>query len=161
MSVTPMEDKTAIQALLTVDPYLIEYLNFNPKEIYKVKATDDLLGKHDAKSKTTRELKQQIFIFNASPETTINPVIHGIVYEIDVSVPWSRSGTADLAMEQIIALLDGKELINAHELEILDMPVVLPSETSLYQIGCRFVCYVSKYNKKKIYVKPESEEDSV
>lgn len=158
MAVTPLNDKIVIQALLTTDSYLIDYLEFSPDEIYRVKATDEILGTHDSKNRGSDGLKQQIFIYNAYPEATINPVIHGIVYEIDVSVPFAKSGTADLAMEQIIAILDGKEIANTHELEILDMPVVLSSETSLYQVGCRFVCYVSKYNKKKIYVKEESED---
>lgn len=152
MAVTPWSDKIAIQAILTTDPYLSQYLEFDPDEIYTVKATDELLGLSDK----DEQLKQQIFIYNATSESTINPIIHGIVYEVDVSVPTNKQGTADLAMEQILALLNDKEISNTHKLEILDMPVVLASETSLYQIGCRFVCYVSKYTKKKHYapVKP-------
>lgn len=145
MAITILTDKIAIQAILSTDPYIIEYLEFDPKEIYRVKATDEILGLYDEKNK----LKQQIFIYNVDPERTINPVIHGIVYEVDVSVPYSKSGTADLAIEQVIALLDRAEIANTHRLHILDMPVVLSSETSLYQIGCRFVCYESIYTRKK------------
>lgn len=148
MAVTPWSDKIAIQAILTTDPYLSQYLEFEPDEIYTVKATDELLGLSDK----DEQLKQQIFIYNAASEPTINPIIYGIVYEIDVSVPTTKQGTADLAMEQIMALLNGTEISNTHRLEILDMPIVLASETSLYQIGVRFVCYVSKYTKKKHYI---------
>lgn len=155
MAITPEKDKTIIKAILDTDPYLIDYLEFSPQEIYKVPATDELLGTNDDKNK----LKQQIFIFNADPEKTINTLIHGIVYEIDVSVPYRKSGTADNAMEQILALLDRREICHLHRLKLLDPPRVLPSSTALYQVSVRFVCYVSKFNKIKHYVKNESEEN--
>lgn len=156
MAVTPWSDKIAIQAILTTDPYLSQYLGFEPDEIYTVKATDELLGLSDK----DEQLKQQIFIYNAASESTINPIIYGIVYEVDVSVPTSKQGTADLAMQQILALLNDREISNTHKLEILDMPVVLASETSLYQIGCRFACYVSKYTAPKSYVPKPPDEPS-
>lgn len=145
MAITIRNDKILIKAILDNDCYLTEVLGFEPQNIYMVKATDDLLGTSDSKN----QLKQQIFIFNAEPESTINTAIHGIVYEIDVSVPVNLSATADEAIEQVIALLDEREICILHELELLDSPTVLPSETSLYQVGVRFVCYVSKYNKIK------------
>lgn len=148
MAVTPWSDKIAIQAILTVDPYIKDYLNFSPDEIYTVKATDELLGIGEKEFYP----KRQIFIYNVTSEPTYNPIMHGIVYQVDVSTSWREQGTADLAMEQIMALLDGKEISNTHKLEILDMPVVLASETSLYQIGVRFVCYISKFTKKKHYI---------
>lgn len=147
MAVTPWSDKIAIQSILTVDPYIKDYLEFSPDEIYTVKATDDLLGLNEKDFAP----KRQIFIYNASSEPTINPIIHGVVYEIDVSTSWREQGTADLAMQQIMALLDNREISNTHKLELLDMPVVLASETSLYQVGVRFVCYVSRINKPKLY----------
>lgn len=147
MSVTPQKDKRAIKAILDTDPYLIDCLGFTPTEIHTVKANDELLGTANNKN----QLKYQIFIFNAQPEPTINPWIHGVVYEVDVSVPYNNNGDADLAIEQIMALLDRREISKVHQLEILDMPTVLPSETSLYQIGVRFVCYVSKYNRIQKY----------
>lgn len=145
MAITIRNDKILIKAILDNDCYLTEGLGFEPQNIYMVKATDDLLGTSDSKN----QLKQQIFIFNAESESTINTAIHGIVYEIDVSVPVNLSATADEAIEQVIALLDEREICILHELELLDPPTVLPSETSLYQVGVRFVCYVSKYNKIK------------
>lgn len=156
MAISVWKDKRAIKAILDTDPYLIDYLGFDPKEIYTVQATDELLGLSDARNR----IRPQIFIYNAEPETTVNPFIYGIVYEIDVSVSNSDSGTADLAIDQILALLDRREIATTHELELLDPPVILSSETSLYQVGCRFVCYVSKINKIQTYVKQdESEED--
>lgn len=147
MAVTPWSDKIAIQSILTVDPYIKDYLEFSPNEIYTVKATDDLLGLNDKDFAP----KRQIFIYNAASEPTINPVISGIVYEVDVSTSWREQGTADLAIQQIMGLLDKTEISHTHQLELLDLPVVLPSETSLYQVGVRFVCYVSKITKPKIY----------
>lgn len=145
MSVTPWSDKIAIQSILTVDPYIKDYLKFSPNSIYTVKATDELLGLNEKDFAP----KNQIFIYNATSEQTINPIIHGIVYEVDVSTPWHKQGTADLAIEQIMALLDGREISKTHQLELLDLPVVLASETSLYQVGVRFVCYVSKVTHPK------------
>lgn len=147
MAITPWSDKIAIQAILTVDPYLKDYLEFSPDEIYTVKATDELLGIGEKEFAP----KQQIFIYNASSEQTVNPVIQGIVYEVDVSTSWREQGTADLAIEQIMALLDGTEISTTHQLELLDPPTVLASETSLYQVGVRFICYVSKITHKKHY----------
>ncbi len=149
MAITIQNDKIAIQAVLTVDPYMKDYLNFSPDEYYRVRATNEILGITDNKS----QLKQQIFIYNVTPEDTINDLIRGIVYEIDVSVPYAKSGTADLAIEQIMALLDGLEISKTHQLELLDPPMVLSSDTALYQIGVRFICYVSKITQKKCYVK--------
>lgn len=149
MAVTIASDKIAIQSILSNDPYLVDYLEFLPSDIYRVKETDELLKNGG---------EQQIFIFNADPERTINPLVHRIVYEIDVSVPYAKSGTADLAIEQILALLDGKEISNVHRLEILDMPTVLPSETSLYQVGVRFACYETIFTKKKEYIHNPDEE---
>lgn len=151
MAITIATDKIAIQSVLQTDPYLKEYLGFQSSEYYKVRATDEILGLTDNKN----QLKQQIFIYNITPEDTINPLIKGIIYEIDVSVPYAKSGTADLAIEQIMALLDGLEIANVHELELLDPPMVLSSDTALYQIGVRFICYVSKITQKNFYVKEE------
>ena len=148
MSATPWSDKIAIQSILTVDPYIKDYLGFSPKSIYTVKATDELLGLNDKGS----EPKNQIFIYNAGSEQTINPVIMGTVIEVDVSTPWHKQGTADLAIEQIMALLDRREISRTHKLELLDMPVVLASETSLYQVGVRFVYYASKVSHKKHFI---------
>lgn len=147
MSILPWSDKIAIQSILTVDPYIKDELQFSPNEIYTVKATDELLGVNE--NKKDFKPKQQIFIYNASSEPTYNPLVYGVVYEVDVSTSWQLQGTADLAMEQIIALLDGREISKTHKLEILDMPVVLASETSLYQVGVRFVTYVSKITKPR------------
>lgn len=140
MAITVQSDKIAIQAILSTDPYITDYLGFEPREIYKVRANDNLL--QDNK-------KKQIFIYNTYPEPTINPVIWGVVYEIMVSVPWENNGTADLAIEQIIALLHNTELAVNVQLEMIDPPTVLSSETSLYQVGCRFISYESVFNRPK------------
>lgn len=154
MAVTPWSDKYTIQAVLRTDPYLTEELGFDPKEIYRVKATDDILfGTGTDKNK----LKQQIFVYNATSEPTINPLIHGVVYEVDVSVPVDKDGTADLAIEQILALLQDLEVSYTHKVEILDMPTVLSSENSLYQIGARFVIYSTRINHIRTVSKNESE----
>lgn len=156
MAISVWKEKRAIKAILDTDPYLIEYLGFDPNDIYTVRSTDELLGLTNQRNK----LRPQIFIYNAQPEATVNPLIYGIVYEVDVSVSNSDSGTADLAMDQIVALLDRREILNTSQLELLDPPTVLSSETSLYQIGVRFVTYVSKINQIQTYTKQnESEED--
>lgn len=142
MAITIATDKIAIQSILTNDSYLTEYLGFSADEIYRVRMTDDILDDNK---------KQQIFIYNVTPQATVNPIIYGIVYEIDVSVPFALNGTADLAIEQIMALLNGAEISNTHRLEIDEPPMVLSSETSLYQVGIRVVCYATTYNNIKKY----------
>lgn len=157
MAVTPWSDKYAIQAILRTDPYLTEELGFDPKEMYLVRATDDLLfGDGIDKNK----LKKQIFIYNTQPESTINPLIHGIVYEVDVSAPTDNNGTVDLAIEQILALLRWVEVSNTHRLEILETPTILSSENSLYQVGVRFVIYETIINQvRTVTPKPEPPEE--
>lgn len=140
MPITIATDKLAIQSILSMDSYLTEYLGFPSDEIYGVRATDDILDDNQ---------KKQIFVYNVIPEATINPIIYGMVYEIDVSVPYALNVDADLAMDQILALLDGVEISNTHKLELLNPPMVLSSETALYQVGIRFVCYEAKYNRIK------------
>lgn len=140
MAITIATDKQAIQTVLTNDPYLKDFLGFQPKEYYRVRATNEIIGDGNT---------QQIFIYNVNPEATINPIIYGVVYEIDISVPFAKNGTADLAMEQIVALLNGCKISPTHKLEILDPPLTLASDTSLYQMGVRFICYDSIYNKIK------------
>lgn len=140
MAITIQSDKIAIASILSTDPYITEYLGFDPKEIYRVRANDKLL----------KEGTKQIFIYNTYPEPTINPIIWGVVYEVVISVPWENNGTADLAIEQIIALLHGANLSNTVKLEMIDPPAILSSETSLYQIGVRFISYQSVYNKPKV-----------
>lgn len=142
MAITVAADKIAITSILATDEYLIEYLEFDPMEIYRVKATDELLGQE--------RNKQQIFVYNTYPEATINPIIYGVVYEVDVSVPWENSGNADLAMEQIVGLLHNREISNTVKLEMIDPPTVLSSETALYQVGVRFISYQSVYTKAKV-----------
>lgn len=139
MPITPATDKIAIQSILIDDDYLTDYLGFSPDEFYRAKATDKVLDR----------TKQQIFIYNTAPESTINPLIYGIIYEVDVSVPFALNGSADLAMEQIIALLHNAEISTTHRLELIDPPQVLESDTSLYQVGVRFVCYATICNTKK------------
>ncbi len=141
MSITVANDKIAIQAIISTDEYITEYLEFDPMEIYTVQATNELLEQS--------ENKQQIFIFNTYPEATINPIIWGMIYQVTVSCPVNNAGTADLAIEQIIALLHKKEIANGVMLELIDPPVVLSSDTALYQIGARFVSYETVYNKPK------------
>lgn len=141
MATNIAQDKIAIQAILSTDEYITEYLEFDPKEIYRVQATDDLLGQD--------KNKLQIFIYNTYPEPTLNPIVWGIVYTVEVSGPWQKNGTVDLAIDQIVALLHNKEISNASKLELIDPPTILSSETSLYQVGVRFVTYKSIYNNVK------------
>lgn len=140
MAITIQADKIAIQAILSTDEYITDYLGFDPKEIYKVRANDKLLEKGT----------KQIFIYNAFPEPTMSEIVWGVVYEIAVSVPWENSGTADLAIEQINSLLTNANLAINVKLEFLEGPVPLSSETSLYQVAMRYKAYESIYNKPKV-----------
>lgn len=145
--------------MLIDDPYITEFLGFSPSEIYTVRATDDLLfGDGNDKNK----IKKQIFIYNVQPEPTINPLIYGIVYEVDVSASTNSSGTVDLAIEQILALLPGKEPSYTHRIEILEPPTILSSENSLYQVGVRFVIYETIINQvRTVPPKPEPPEEEI
>lgn len=139
MGMTPATDKVAIQAIISTDDYIINRLRFDPNEIYRVRAVDKVLD----------ETKKQIFIWNARTDSTENPLVYGLVYEVDVSVPYANQGTADLAIEQIVALLRDREISNTHKMELQAPPTVLSSDNSLYQIGVRFVVYSTVYNKIK------------
>lgn len=157
MAISISKDKRTIKAVLDTDPYLIDYLGFAPKDIYTVRATDELLGFTDQRNK----IRPQIFIYNVDPERTRNGLEVGLVYQVDVSVSNMESGTADLAIDQIQALLDGRELSVNHMLQLQEGPTTLSSETSLYQVGMRFVTYVSKINQIQTYVKPDESEETL
>ncbi len=139
MPVTLNNDKISIFKIISEDNY-IRNLGFLPKDILRTKNTTE---KIDAE-------KQQIFIYNISPEKTASPIISNLVYQIDVSTPLGKYNNADLCVEQLIALLDGAHLGSMHILRLLEAPQALASPASNYCVGLRFVSSETKFNKIKI-----------
>lgn len=141
MPITLNDDKINIFKILSTDPY-IESLGFIARDIMRTKNTTE---KIDAN-------KHQIFIYNVPAERSMNRFISNLVYQIDVSTPLGKYNNADLCVEQIIALLDGKDIGGMHRLRLTGEPQALSCPPSNYCIGIRFVCSETKFNRIKTII---------
>lgn len=140
MPITPRADKQAIINSIIKDPYVL-WLGFNADEIYNAPTTADKIGRGN----------MQIFVYNApSRDNASNSLTLGQILQIDVSAPIDSAGTADLCIEQIIALLDGSTLIGHGPLTVIaPSPAPLQCQSGFYCVAARFLYYTSKINQVK------------
>lgn len=139
MPITLNDDKMEIFKIISEDPY-IKSLGFTADKIYRFRNSWDLV---------TDETKQ-IFIFNMQPENTRSAIFKKLVYQIDITVPFAEYNKADLASEQIMALLDGRQITDTfHTLRLYSPPMVLTAPSNFYSIGIRFGCAETVFNKIK------------
>lgn len=138
--ITPNEDKQAIKAILDTDAY-IQRAGFVAEKIKTTKYGTDTLNNSGSDF--------QIFIYLGTPE---NPNIYnqkGIVFNIAVTGKRSRSTVVDSVVSQVIALLVEAEIGRGHILHLLDPPLELDSDPSIYIVETAFICYETIYNKIK------------
>lgn len=139
MPITVNHDKMAIYKIISEDPYILS-LGFTPEHIYRWRNSWDLMTDDN----------KQIFIFNMQPENTRSPIQKNLIYQIDINVPFADYNKADLASEQIMALLHEREIgDNFHVLELYSAPMVLTAPPNFYTIGIRFSTAEIIYNKVK------------
>ena len=139
MPITLNDDKLEMYKILSTDPY-IKSLGFAPDKIYRWRYSWDVM---------TEETKQ-IFIFNMQPEMIRDGLFQRLIFQIDVNVPFADYNSADLAGDQIIALLHEREIgPNFHRLRLYSAPMVLTSPPNYYSIGIRFSSSESVANKIK------------
>ena len=139
--ITPNEDKQAIKAILDTDPYIINKAQFNPVNIKTTKYGTDVLNNSSSDF--------QIFIYLGNPE---NPNVYnqkGIVFNIAVVGRRERSVVVDSVSSQVIALLVEAEIGHGHILHLLDPPMELESDPSIYIVETAFICYETIYNQIK------------
>lgn len=139
MSVTPFSDRKEVINIIASDPYIAS-LGFTRENILNTAYTDDKLDSD----------KLQIFVFNASSENGQNPIYISPVIEVDISVPISSSSHAQRAAEQIIALLQGREINGHTAMELIaPSPVNLPCQFGFECIGIRFRYNATLFNQAK------------
>lgn len=139
--ITPNEDKQAIKAILDTDSYIINKAQFNPVNIKTTKYGTDVLNNSSSDF--------QIFIYLGNPE---NPNVYnqkGIVFNIAVVGRRERSVVVDSVSSQVIALLVEAEIGHGHILHLLDPPMELESDPSIYMVETAFICYETIYNQIK------------
>lgn len=139
MPITPFSDRKEVINIIASDPYIAS-LGFTRENILNTVYTDDKLEAD----------KFQIFVFNASSENGQTSIYISPIIEIDISVPISSASKAQLAAEQIIALLQDK-YINGHTaMELIaPSPVNLPCQFGFECIGIRFRYNATLFNQVK------------
>lgn len=139
MAVTPFSDRLAVIDIIAADPY-ISSLGFKRESIFNTSYTDERLERDSF----------QIFVFNASSNDGQTPIYISPVIEVDISVPQAYSSKAQLAAEQIIALLQDRRLGVHTTMELIaPSPVNLPCQFGFECIGLRFRYNATLFNKPK------------
>ena len=139
MAVTPFSDRLTVIDIIAADPY-ISSLGFKRESIFNTSYTDERLEKDSF----------QIFVFNASSNDGQTPIYISPVIEVDISVPQAYSSRAQLAAEQIIALLQDRQLGGHTAMELIaPSPVNLPCQFGFECIGLRFRYNATLYGNIK------------
>lgn len=139
MAVTPFSDRLAVIDIIAADPY-ISSLGFKRESVFNTSYTDEKIESDSF----------QIFVFNASSNDGQTPIYISPVIEIDISVPQAYSSKAQLAAEQIIALLQDRRLGGHTAMELIaPSPVNLPCQFGFECIGLRFRYNATLFNKPK------------
>lgn len=139
MAVTPFSDRLAVIEIIAADPY-ISSLGFKRESIFNTSYTDERLERDSF----------QIFVFNASSNDGQTPLYISPVIEVDISVPQAFSSKAQLAAEQIIALLQNRQLGGHTAMELIaPSPVNLPCQFGFECIGLRFRYNATLYGNIK------------
>lgn len=137
MPVTPFSDRLGVINILAADPYIAS-LGFERENILNTQYSDDYLDGD----------KLQMFVFSASSNDGENDLYISPVIEVDISAPQSKASRAQMAVEQIIALLHGQE-INGHTALrlVAPSPANLPCQFGYECIGVRFRYNATIVNK--------------
>lgn len=138
--ITTAQDKTAIKAILDLDPYIKE-AGFTAKNIKTTKYGTDVLN--------SAETDFQIFIYLGKPEAAKTYNQKGIVYNVAVCGRRTLSTVVDSVSDQVIALLSEADIGRGHILDFLDPFMEMESDPAIYIVEASFVCYSTIYNKVK------------
>ena len=139
MPITINDDTMSIRNLLISDSYITKKLLFKPENIKRVKNSSEELT----------SINREIFIYSVTMENTINPIVKGVVYQIDFFVSAKDAPIANDALEQTIALLQDNYLKNNHRFDLIESGMVLSSPNTHYCVGIRFISYETIFNKIK------------
>jgi hypothetical protein len=139
MAVTPFSDRKAVIDIIAADPYILS-LGFTRDKIYNTAYTTDKL-EDDTK---------QIFVYNQPSSDGETSIYISPTIQIDISVPISSGSKASKAAEQIIALLQDRNIGGHTPLELCaPSPVNLPCQSGYECIGIRFRYNATVYNTIK------------
>lgn len=135
MPVTPYSDRLGVIDIIAADPY-INSLGFERENIFNTQYSDDALDGD----------KLQMFVFAAPSLDGENDLYISPVIEVDISAPQSKASSAHKAAEQVIALLQDKE-IGGHTALQLCGSGNLPCQFGYECIGLRFRYNATIVNK--------------
>ena len=137
MSVTVFSDRYEVIDIIAKDPYIAS-LGFAEENIMNTSYSDEKL----------EDDSFQIFVYNTSSQNGYIPIYISPTIEIDISVPQSSASAAHRAAEQIIALLQGKEINGHTALELVaPSPVNLPCQFGYECIGIQFRYNATLFNE--------------
>lgn len=140
MSITIKADKDVIKALLDTDD-MISDMGFSPENIKTTGAGSEIIS--------ISKPEFQIFIGMSGPENLGSSLVSGIVYSVTVTGNRKQSNRVDEVTEQVIALLNNKDIGRGHILELLDPPLELASNPNIYIVETTFLCQSTNLNVVK------------
>ena len=136
--ITPLKNKKAIKKVIADDPHMNK-LGFNAKNVKTTKASNDIF--------TANKADLQINISMGQPEKSYSDIVKNLVYVVTVSGNRNmHSDKVDDAVEQVIALLDRKDIGDSHILYLLDGPLELASDQLIYIVETTFLCQSTVFN---------------
>lgn len=138
MAITLVSDLMSIKAILDTDPYL-QSLGYNHKNIFTYDISPDEL-ESDTK---------MIFIYSAPNDSATSNIATKISYKVEVIATKDKRGDVLNAVEQVIALLQSKDIGNGHILSIDGAPNNLQAPKDIFQVMTRFTCQVTIFNQIK------------
>ena len=137
MPVTVFSDRVGVIDVIAKDPYIAS-LGFIDENIMNTSYSDEKL----------EDDSFQIFVYNTSSKDGSNPIYISPTIEIDISVPQSSASAAHKAAEQIIALLQDKEINGHTAFELVSpSPVNLPCQFGYECVGLQFRYNATLFNK--------------
>ncbi len=136
MAITPLEDKSAIKAIIDVDDFIMNELGFTPRNVLVYDETDE---------EVTGDTKY-IYIVNYPSPPSTNGSNATVVYGIECVAHKSVQGNALRAMQRVIELLNGTDIGRNHVLDIYEhiTQLTAPSGTIRYGISVKFETPIPK-----------------
>ncbi len=135
--ITVQKDKEVIRSLLVSDNFITRN-GFSPENITTTRYGTDIVNAGNASN--------QIHISSGQPEKSNSDVVKNLVYVVTVSGERADSDQLDEVVEQVIAILDRRDIGRGHILYLLDPPMELASDPALYIQEVTFLCQSTNFN---------------
>ncbi len=134
MALTTFEDMREIKTILETDEYLLA-VGFIPEEIYLYDMIDEEIT-----------LTTQAIFIKADTDFDASEISTRVVYEILVAANTKKIGTVSNACDQILALLQNRDIGNLHVLNLKRAPKKLTSPAGTLLYSMQFYCEATLFN---------------